>query len=253
MKPESIGIIGYGAFGAFTHELITRFLPGVTVRVFSRTHPADGRTFVSFEDACQSGAVVFAVPIRAFEDTLVRALPHIPEGSLLIDVATVKAYTAGLLARHAGTRRYVATHPMFGPESYAKTGGDMSGYRLVIADHTLSANDYATARAFLASAGIVTVEMTPDEHDRQLAETLFLTHFIGQVMSRAGFGRTEIDTVSFSFLLKAVEIVRVNTELFRDVYRFNPYCEPALARFEAAEADVHALLERVRRTGDVIS
>ena len=55
---------------------------------------------------------------------------------------------------------------------------------------------------------------------------------------------TDIDTLSFGFLMDAVESVKSDTELFRDVFAFNPYCEEIIARFEKAEADVHALLEK---------
>ena len=71
-----------------------------------------------------------------------------------------------------------------------------------------------------------------------------MTHFVGQVVSRADFARTGIDTVSFGYLMDAVESVKQDTALFQDVYRFNPYCEEVLKRFEAAEADVHTLLKK---------
>ena len=86
--------------------------------------------------------------------------------------------------------------------------------------------------------------MSAEQHDRHLAETLFLTHFLGQTVARGGFDRTEIDSISFGFLMDAVESVKRDTELFRDVYRYNPFCEEVLRRFEKAEGEVHALLRR---------
>lgn len=243
MQLQSVGIIGYGAFGAFLRVLITRFAPGVSVRVSSSSHEPDGAAFFSFEDTCACDAVIFAVPIRAFEEVLGRALEHMRPDAVIVDIATVKVHTVEVLKRLAGGRPYIATHPMFGPESYTKTGGDVAGYRIVIADHTLQAGDYASLLERLRHIGFEVVETTADQHDKQLAETLFLTHFIGQVITRAGFERTAIDTVSFGFLMKAVEIVRVNTELFKDVFRFNPYCEGVLERLEAAEQETHALLQ----------
>ena len=56
--------------------------------------------------------------------------------------------------------------------------------------------------------------------------------------------RTDIDTLSFGYLMDAVESVRGDTELFRDVFAFNPYCEDIIRRFETAEGEVHALLEK---------
>jgi prephenate dehydrogenase len=242
MRVHSVGIIGYGAFGAFIRLLLERFAPEMEVRVYSKRYAPDGKTFFSLADACACDAVVFAVPIPVFEEVLRECLPLIPATSILVDVATVKVHTVNILKKYAGGRSYLATHPMFGPESYAKTEGDVSGFRIVITEHTLPPAAYDTVRRTLSGCGFTVVETSSDTHDRQLAETLFLTHFIGQVISRAGFERTEIDTVSFNFLMKAVESVRHDTKLFQDVFRFNPYCEAILTRLEKAERETHALL-----------
>jgi hypothetical protein len=77
-----------------------------------------------------------------------------------------------------------------------------------------------------------------------LAETLFLTHYVAQMVAAGGFVRTDIDTLSFGYLMDAVESVKGDTELFRDVFAFNPYCRETIARLEKAEAGVHTLLER---------
>src|SRR4029077_1431406 len=95
----------------------------------------------------------------------------------------------------------------------------------------------------LKKCGFDVIEMTAEEHDKHLAETLFLTHFVGQVVARGGFDRTAIDTVSFGYLMDATESVKHDTALFQDVYTFNPYCEEVLKKFEVAEAEVHSLLK----------
>lgn len=244
MDIKTIGIIGYGAFGALVHKLIERFAPDVQVRVHSEHHPADGKTFFSLEEAAATDAVVFAVPIAAFEDVLKKTLPLMPEDSIIIDVATVKVHPVEVLKRLAGARRWIATHPMWGPESYEKRGGDVSGFRIVMADGTLPVPEYMALTAFLKECGFDVVEMSPEEHDKHLAETLFLTHLVGQTIAHGNFVRTDIDTVSFGFLMDAVESVKHDEALFRDVYRFNPYCREVLERFGAAEAEVRALLEK---------
>jgi prephenate dehydrogenase len=241
---RSVGIVGYGAFGAFAHKLVMRFAPFVEVRICSRSHPPDGARFSTLEDAASSDAVVLATPIAAFEETLMRVLPHLRDDSVIVDVATVKMHTTALLKRHAAGRRYLATHPMFGPQSYEKQGKDVAGFRIVVTEHTLLPEEYAALAAALRSLGFTVVEMSAANHDKHLAETLFLTHFLGQVIARAGFDRTEIDTVSFGFLMNAVESVRADRALFLDVFRFNPYCKEVLERFGASERDVRALLEQ---------
>lgn len=245
--PKTVGIVGYGAFGRLVHEMLRTLAPGVRVVVASSRHAPDGKSFVSFEDACKADAVVLAVPIHAFEDTLKKTVKHLGENTVIVDVATVKSHTVKLLKKYAKGKRYIATHPMFGPESYAKTTGSVSGYRIVITDHTLTKDEHGTLTAKLRDLEFIVVETTAKKHDQHLANTLFLTHFIGQAVNRAGFTRTEIDTVSFGFLMEAMESVRNDTRLFQDVYRFNPYCSATLKKLMAAEAETKKLLGRRRQ------
>ena len=244
MQPQSIGIIGHGDFGRFLEALARRFVPDVAVRVYARKSPPDGTRFFSLEEVCQSDIVIIAVSIRAFEEMLLKVLPLLGPQSILVDVNTVKAHPAELLRRHAGDRAWVATHPMFGPYSFEKQGGSLNGLRLVITDHTLPDAVLQGAIAWLKDLGLNVITMSPGEHDRMLAETLFLTHYVSQIVAKGGFVRTDIDTLSFGYLMDAVESVKGDTELFRDVFAFNPYCEDIIRRFEAAEADVHMLLEK---------
>lgn len=243
MTVSSVGIIGYGNFGAFLHVLLKRFVPAVKVKVYAPEKKPDGLTFFTLEKTAQSDVVVLAVPIGKFEEVLAGALPHIPPASIIVDVATVKLHTSEVLRRLASGRPYIATHPIFGPESYAKREGDVSGFRIVISDHALPEDSYRTTVDFLRSCGFNVIEVSADEHDKRLAQTLFLTHFIGQTITETGFDRTDIDSVSFGFLMDAVESVRHDTQLFHDVYKYNPHCKAILDSFEEAEARVRKMLD----------
>src|SRR3989344_3341172 len=247
MRLKSVGIIGYGSFGHLAERLFKRFVPRVKVRIFSSHKNPNGRNFFSLEHACASDAVILAAPTHALEPMLKRILPLTRPDTVIVDIATVKLYTTGLLARYAKKRRYLATHPMFGPESYEKSGENVRGFRIVVTKHTPSQTDYADVVSLLRALGFDVVETTPKKHDRHLAETLFLTHFIGQTIDRAGFTRTDIDTVSFRFLMDAVESVKNDRELFEDVFRYDPYCEITLAKLERAESGTHALLRKSSR------
>jgi prephenate dehydrogenase len=240
----TIGIVGYGSFGAFLEVLIRRFTPNTTVKIYSSRQVPDGTKFFTLAEVAQSDAVILSVPIHAFEETLIKILPLMRVDTVVVDVATVKVHTTEALKRLAPQQPFVATHPMFGPESYAKKEGKVDGFRIVVAESNLADEKKLALVTFLKQCGFEVVEMSASEHDKHLAETLFLTHFVGQVVSRADFARTEIDTVSFGYLMDAVESVRQDTALFQDVYRFNPYCEDALKRFEAAEQQVHTLLKK---------
>ena len=192
--PRSLGLVGHGAFGAFLESLARRFAPGLEVRVFARKARPDGRRFFTLEETCRCDVVIIAVSIRAFEEMLLQVLPLLKPGAILVDVNTVKAHPARLLAQHAGGVAYVATHPMFGPFSFEKQGGTLAGLRLVITENTLAPGTLAAAIAWLKGLGLDVLTMTSEAHDRMLAETLFLTHYVAQMVAAGGFVRTDIDT-----------------------------------------------------------
>lgn len=243
MQPiHTIGIIGHGAFGMLLETLIKRFAPAVSVRIYSSRQVPDQNRFFSFEDTCKSDAVIFSVPIHAFEETLVKALPFLSPATIVVDVATVKTHTLNVLKKYEGKFEYIATHPMWGPESYKKRNESVEGFRIVITEHTLQEGVYGMLTDFLKEIGFVLIETTADVHDRMLAETLFLTHFVGQVITKAKYTRTSIDTVSFGFLMDAVESVKHDTDLFKDVFRFNPYCAKVIETLEKAHGEVKQIL-----------
>ncbi len=242
----SLGLIGYGAFGAFLHRLAERFLPTSPLRIHSGSRQPDGKLFFPLEAVAASDAVVLTVPISAYAPTLERLKPHLGPDTILVDVATVKAYTMGLVSSVRPGQPFLAMHPMFGPESYAKRGGDVTGFRIVVTGHNMDPTLYRILSNGLSAAGFSLVEKTADEHDKDLAETLFLTHYVGQVIAQGGFERTDIDTVSFGYLMDAVDSVRHDGQLFEEVCRFNPYCRQVIERFDASDRVVRDKMLKVR-------
>lgn len=247
--PYSIGLIGYGHFGAFLHTMAQRYLPDAALKIHSRRRNPDGVLFFPIEEVAACDAVVLAVPISAYAATLAEIGPHLTPDSIVVDIATVKKYTMGLLQAVRPTRTFIAMHPMFGPESYAKRGGDVTGLRIVITGHSMAPAHYSALCKKLSAVGFSIVEKTAEAHDKDLAETLFLTHYIGQVIARGGFERTDIDTVSFGFLMDAVDSVRHDGQLFEEVCRFNPYCHKVIERFDRSDRQVRDAMLRLQPSG----
>jgi prephenate dehydrogenase len=203
----------------------------------------DNKTFFDLKTTAQSDIVILCDGISEYEERLVAVLKYARPETILIDVATVKKYTSELCHKYCEGRRFISTHPMFGPESYKKYKGDISGFRIVVTDYALRNDQYQMLKKQFATYGFSIIEMTADEHDKRLAETLFVTHYIGQSILRAGFTRTEIDTLSFQFLMDAVESVKDDKKLFADVYNYNPYCKAVAERFHAAQEAVYKELQ----------
>lgn len=239
--PKTLAIIGYGQFGQFVHGLQQALCPEMdTVVVTSQTR--DDVRVVSLAEAAQCDVVVLCVPIHQYETTLATLGPLLDPQTVVIDIATVKEVTEQACRTHLSDRQYICTHPMFGPASYEKSGHSIAGFRVVVTHHTLRAPVYQQLCQWLEEQGLVLIEMEAAAHDRYLAETLFLTHYIAQVIAAADFVRTNIDTVSFGFLMDAVESVRDDADLFKDVYVHNQYCQATIDRLEAAAATVQERL-----------
>jgi prephenate dehydrogenase len=239
---KTVGIVGYGHFGTFLHELAGRFFPDITVRVYSRRHRPDNQTFFTLPEVSQCDVVILCGAISEYESQLKDVLQYAPVETVLIDVATVKKYTSELMRTYCADRHAISTHPMFGPESYRKHGGNIAGFRIVVTDYLLPNDSYVRLKEVFTNLGFTIIEMTADEHDARLAETLFLTHYVSQSIVAAGFTRTPIDTLSFQFLMDAVESVQGDTKLFQDVYRYNPYCQQVATRLHAAQETVFKTL-----------
>jgi prephenate dehydrogenase len=241
---NTVGIVGYGNFGQFLHELGQRFFPEIEFRIYSRRQEEpDNITFYSLKTTAQSDVVILCDGISEYEERLVAVLEHALPETILVDVATVKKLTSDLCHTYCEGRRFISTHPMFGPESYKKHDGNIHGFRVVVTDYSLPNDAYQLLKAKFSGLGFDIIEMTADEHDKRLAETLFLTHYIGQSIIAGDFGRTEIDTLSFQFLMDAVESVKDDQKLFADVYHYNPYCKAVAERLHNAQEEVFGSLK----------
>ncbi len=243
MRIKTVGIVGYGHFGQFLEVLAKRFAPDVEVRVYSRRSEPDNEKFFSLADTAECDLVILCGGISEYEEQLLDVLEHVAGDTILVDVATVKKHPSEIFRKHAGDRLWLSCHPMFGPESYKKTNEDVSGFRVVVTDYTLVNDDYVVWKDEMSRLGFLIIEMTADEHDKLLAETLFLTHYVGQTMNQAGFTRTAIDTVSFASLMNAVESVKDDAKLFADVYKYNPYCKEVAERFHDAQDKIYEQLQ----------
>jgi prephenate dehydrogenase len=219
-----IGIVGYGRFGA----LMTRYLSAdFPVAVYTRRDMGQaiaeaGATPASLERVCQQRFVVLSVPISAMEETLKIIAPLLRRDAVVVDVCSVKQYPAEWMQRLLPTGRSIlATHPMFGPDSAAQSLLDR---KIVLCNVSVPAGIYRRVTSYLRGKGLVIIETTPEDHDRQIAVSLSLTHFIGRGLEAFGAKEMIIDTEGYKRLLHILGVVTHDTQqLFQDMHRYNPY------------------------------
>ena len=246
-----IGIIGFGRFG----QLTARYLAGdLDVFVYNRSDKEDaiaamGAAPVSLETVCNQPVVVLCVPISRMQDMLGVIGPLLKPSTVVVDVCSVKTlpvqWMQDILPAEVSI---LATHPMFGPDSAADS---LTGRKIVLCPVRLSPERYACIRKTLASMGLVLMETTPEAHDRQIATTLALTHFIGRSLSRFGAPALDIDTEGYQRLRHILGVVKNDTwALFQDMHRYNPYAAETRHAFMAAMNDIEVGLAQKESAPD---
>ena len=121
---------------------------------------------------------------------------------------------------------------MFGPDSAADT---LAGGKIVLCHERLTDERYNNIKSYLDSKGLIIIETTSDEHDREIAVSLALTHYIGRALSEFGAKPQQIDTEGYKRLLHILEVVENDTwQLFEDMNRYNPYASESRSDFMRA-------------------
>ncbi len=227
-----IGTVGFGRFGRLMVRYLAQDFP---VTVFDRGGRGDeiraaGGQPVDLAQACAHEVVILSVPISAFRETLERVAPLLPPGALVADVCSVKTLPARWMRELLpASTSILATHPMFGPDSAAAS---LEGRKILLWNERVPADRYAKIRGYLEGRGLVVLESSPEEHDRQIAVSLALTHFIGRALSEFGAGPLVIDTEGYRRLLHILEVVTHDTwQLFADMHRYNPYARQSRRDF----------------------
>ncbi len=241
-----IGLIGYGRFGRLTvRNLATDF--EVLVHTRDKEKSADiaeaGGRLVSLEEACRRKLIILCVPISAMQATLKKIAPLLAPESIVVDVCSVKVYPAQWMRQLLPPSvDILATHPMFGPDSAAKS---VAGYKIVLCPERISRPRYLKIKQWLEKKGVITIETTPAEHDRKIAVSLALTHFIGRALAEFGACQLDIDTEGYKRLLHILGVVNNDTwQLFEDMHHFNPYAREKRQAFLQAIAKIDAQLEQ---------
>lgn len=232
MRPQTLSIIGFGAFG----QLIARHLrPHLALSVCDPCVRPNDLPQVDPAQAARADIVVLAVPLPQLEAVLRAIAPHLRPGSTVIDVSSVKVEPArlmlDLLPDHVGI---VASHPLFGPASAA---GGIAGHR--IAWCPLRGREHRRLAAFLKAKGLQVIPTTPDQHDRDMAVVQGLTHLIARSLSRLGPLPRHMATRSFAMLAEAAAMVQDDSpELLATILKANPHAASVRQRFLAEASGI---------------
>jgi prephenate dehydrogenase len=231
---NQIGLIGYGRFGKLAARFIAQY---ANVLVFDKQKeygrfPSRRIRAASLAEAAAQPVVILAVPISSLQQTLLSIAPFLQPQALIVDACSVKVkpvqWMKQLLPKHV---YILGAHSLFGPDSVSQS---LRGRTVVICPVRISCRLLAAVKRLLRARGLRVVLMTPHKHDRMMAETILLTQYIGRLVGSAGLKRWADSTPHYSMLMSLVDVAqRDSMQLFRDMWRYNPYSidlKRALAR-----------------------
>ena len=142
-----------------------------------RTPNRKGFTFMENEtDAAQlSQLVVLATPTHATIPIIKRIEPHISRGTLIVEISSVKEplrRTITGLARRGF--QILSIHPMFGPG----TAKNLTGKSIIVAHQPRGSKAVRDFLSLFAKRGATIIPSDLENHDRIVAATLALPHFM---------------------------------------------------------------------------
>jgi len=239
LKPLTVGLIGYGRFGKLAARYIAGYANVVVFDPARKVARSRGKNIrvASIAEAAGQDVVILAVPVSSLRNVLRSIRLLVRPGSLILDVCAVKvkpiAWMKRLLPRHV---HILGTHPLFGPDSAALS---LKGHTIVLCPVRCPVRQLRQTSRILRKAGLKVVRMTPAQHDRLVAVPLFIAQYLGRVAAKVA-PSLQIAAPSSK---KLNEVARMaendSSQMFRDLYRYNPYTHRALKqihRFTARTA-----------------
>jgi prephenate dehydrogenase len=226
MQKKEIGIIGLGRFGRFAASYLRR-----DFKVFAYD-PSPGNRMqgirrVEWNEIATKPVILLCVPISFMETVCHHLAPFLQPGQLVIDTCSVKEWPlrimTKLLPRHV---EILGTHPLFGPDS-ARRG--IQGQRIALCPGRCCR--VSKIRKYLTGLGLKVVVTSAAQHDREMAKTQALFHFLARGVASLQIPLGELTTPGPAKLFHDFEDVQNDSlQLFRDLESFNRFAPPLRTR-----------------------
>jgi prephenate dehydrogenase len=131
-------------------------------------------------------------------------------------------------------------HPLFGPES-ASSG--LSGHKLIFCDSSLSIKATAKIKKCLSGMGLDVIDMSAEDHDKQMATLQALTFFLARSLNEFGIHNNKLITPSFQRLIDLAELDKKHSdELLQTIWQGNRHAKKVRQKFMH---DIQALDKKI--------
>ncbi|MFA6489095.1 MAG: prephenate dehydrogenase/arogenate dehydrogenase family protein [Candidatus Micrarchaeia archaeon] len=226
-----IAIIGAGKMGCW---LASALAEGNEVALYDKT-PAKAQKIAGVKPlqslpelaAFAPELLVNAASLQNTVEAFEQSVPHLPEGCVIADVASVKNGLADYYKKSG--RKFASMHPMFGP-----TFADFDSLREENAV-IISESEPAIAEFFMkffARLGVKTYEMSFMEHDKMMAYSL-TTPFVSSLVFASCIDRTAVPGATFARHMKIAKgLLSEDDHLLCEIL-FNEQSVPQIEKISA--------------------
>ncbi len=227
-----LGVIGFGRLGELLCQKLAQDfdLSVYEKRECKKQIESIGAKSVSLKEVCRNPYLLILVPISHFEDLIKEIAPEIRPGTLVMDACSIKTHPVEVMKKYLHPEvQILATHPMFGPDSARET---FFGNKIVLNKVRVNEKLSQEIKSYLERAGLKVIETTAEIHDKEIASSLVLTHFIGRTLIDFGAKDLEIDTKGYRRLMKILCTVENDSwQLFEDMNKYNPFAQEVIGHF----------------------
>ena len=225
-----IGIIGFGSFGQFMANYLKEKAEVVVTNTSNKEKEAKeiGVSFLPLDEVIKSDVIILSVPIEKIEEVLHSIKNKLLPNTLVLDICSVKVFPCKLMEKILPENiEVIGAHPAFGPES-AKDS--IKGMKIVLCD--VRSKKLEGVKKFCESLGLKVFIKTPEEHDKQMALSQALTHFIGRVIGKMDNKEVDVGTKTFDDLRDIVNIIKNDSQvLFENLETMNPFAKEIREKF----------------------
>jgi len=214
-----IGMIGFGRFGRFAAEIL-KYDFEVYVCDRKKVPRRKGVTVTSFEEVARKPFLLLCVAISEIQSVCRKLRPLLKKGQLVLDTCSVKerplAIMTQLLPRSV---EILGTHPLFGPDS-ARPG--IKGLRIVLCQSRCK--NIGKVEKYLGQLGLKVILTTAERHDREMANSQALFHFLARGVAAMRIKLGPLSTPGPSRLFNEFKDVQNDSrQLFQDLHKMNRF------------------------------
>ncbi len=237
-----IGIVGFGSFGQFAARILGR---DFSVSAYDPKSPSGDPDVCrgTLREVARKPCLLLCVPISQMERLCRRLGPLLTPGQLVMDTCSVKEEPLRLMLElFPESVEVLGTHPLFGPET-GRQG--IAGLEVVLCPGRGSR--VPKVKQYLETLGLNATLTTPAEHDRAMARTQALFHFLAQGFSRMKVDSETLATPGPAQLFRAFQDVRGDSsQLFRDLQQMNRFASGQRKKLIASLTALDKSLSRRR-------